>query len=126
MSSKKVLFSGRFDICHPGHICQIIRLAKKYGTVKVVILDYPERRFSISYTMMIFKEIFADIKLNVEFIVNKTHFAEITKEEVYMYDCDIYASGNQKVLRHMEVIGVPCIFVEAAYQYSARDIPVKD
>jgi len=124
--SKRVLFSGKFSPPHPGHICQIIRLAKKYGEVCVVILDYPERRFSMEYTKAIFNEIFDQIDLDVTITSNQTHFAQITKEEFESFECDIYASGNQKVLRHIEILGFPCIFVETAYQYSARDIPVKD
>ncbi len=115
----KILFSGRFDPPHPGHIAQIMRLEEK-GRVVVVILDYPERDYPIAYVIEIFKEILK--KHNVEIKANNDHFGEITREQLDKFDCDLYAAGNLKVLKHIENIGFPVIYCERAYQYSSRNI----
>ena len=115
-----VLFSGRFDPPHPGHIAQIIRLEKQYGRVKIVLLDYPERDYPVEYCVTIFNELLS--KYNVEIVVNKTHFAQITLEELNQYNCDLYAAGNLKVLRHIEKLGFPVVYCERSYNYSSRNI----
>lgn len=111
------LFSGRFDPPHPGHIIQVLRLLKKYNKVILVILDSKERFFPISYCVPIFKEIFLD--KNVEVESNLTHFGEITKEELGMFNFDVYVSGNLKVLRHIETLGRDVEYIERAYDYAA-------
>ena len=113
------LFSGRFDPPHPGHIASILRLEKK-GPVTVVILDYPERSYPLEYVRTIFSEIFE--KHDIKVVTNKTHFAEIDKKEFLSFKCDKYASGNLTVLKHIEELGVPVIYCDRAYEYSARNI----
>jgi len=121
LSKKTVVFSGRFDPVHPGHIVQVKRLLQKFTQVKVVILDYEERRFPLNYVENIFNEIFDDDF--VQIISNKTHFGEITLEEFKMFNANSYAGGNLKVLRHMEKLGVKVVYCERALEYSARDYP---
>jgi len=123
---KMVLFSGRFDPVHPSHICTIIRLAKKFGAVKVVMLNYKERRFPVDYCLQVFQEIFEEIKLDVRFDVNTIHFGQITRQELIDFDCDIYAAGNHNVLRHIENLGFPAVYVERAYEYYASDIKLPE
>ena len=113
----RVLFSGRFDPPHPGHIAQIIRLAKQYRHVVVVMLDYPERDYPIDYCLKVFQECLQDWP--VEIITNKTHFAKITKEDWESYLCNVYAGGNLQVLRHIEKLGISVTYIERAFNYSA-------
>ena len=120
------LTSGKFDPCHVGHICNILRIASKCEKLKVIVLDYPERRFSINYTMKVFEEFFSHVEFEIEFIVNTTHFAEVTMKELQGYGCDRYFGGNHKVLRHIEKLGFPIEYIERSYDYSARDIKLPD
>lgn len=125
---KIVLFSGRFNPNHLSHVCSIIRLAKTFKKVIVVILDYDEREWPVVYTKQRFVEIFSEMpSLEVDIRVNNKHFGQITKVELEVFQpFDYYAAGNLKVLRHMERIGVPCIFVERAYLDQARDLTIPD
>jgi phosphopantetheine adenylyltransferase len=116
---KVVLFSGRFDPPHPGHIAQVMRLLSTYARVKVVVLDYPDRRFPHTYVKHVFDEVLNTSKWPIDIVTNKTHFAKITLEELKSFECDIYAAGNMEVLKHIEQLGFPCIYVERAFDYSA-------
>jgi cytidyltransferase-like protein len=113
----RVIFSGRFDPPHPGHIAQIIRLCRKFEDVVVVTLDYEGRTFPINYVDRVFVECLE--KYPVEFLYNTTHFGEITKEELDVYRGDIYAGGNLKVLRHIESLGMKVTYIERAFDYEA-------
>lgn len=119
----KVLYSGRFDPPTPSHIVQILRLYRKYGHVKVVMLGVG-RRYPVTYCKQIFNEIFKNYK-RIEIMVNITHFGKITKKAVEGYGCNLYVAGNMDVLNHMEKIGVDCEYIERAYDYAASDIPFK-
>ena len=125
--------SGRYDPVTPGHICNILRIAKHPGCskLKVYILDYPERRFSIDCTLQIFREVFDEMSElhDIEFIVNDAHFAEIKKGFFDFNHCGqdiVYFGGNHRVLRNIEELGFPVHYMERAYDYSARDIPLPD
>jgi len=124
---KIVLFSGRFDPPHIGHLCTIIKLAQKYGVVKVPILDHPERRFPVIYCKKMIEDVLNKTKLDVKFSVNNIHFGRITKEEIDKYKpFDLYISGNLAVLRHVETIGIPCEYVDTAYQFKASSYPAPE
>ena len=122
-SNLKALSSGRMDPVHPGHIINIIRMAKRYKSLKYVILNDRKRDFPIAYCLPILTEIFEVMNLDVTFIVNKTHFGEIGPDELNGYGCDIYVGGNKRVLRHIETLDFPVCFFERAFDYTARDIP---
>ena len=122
MQKEKVaLFSARCDRPHLGHVVSLQRLAQKYAMVLVVILDYPEQQFSVRYREQMLKECLSMCKGTFKIVVNKDHFAEITKEQVEEYDFDVYCSGNQTCLRHMERLGYEVEYVERAYDYAAND-----
>jgi len=116
---EKVLFSGRFDPPHPGHIITIMRLLADFKEVSVVILKNEERRFPVTYVVQVFGEIFRDQPVNI--LHNETHFGTISKEQLQKFDCDIYAAGNLDVLKHIENMGFPCVYVERSYEYSASN-----
>lgn len=120
-----VLFSGRFDPPHPGHIVTILRLARKYGTCKVVLLRTGERRFPPSYCLSIFEEVFAGNK-KVVVLANDTHFAKITKQEIEDIGCDLYASNNIECLKHVEELGVKTLFTDRSFDYSSSKIGMPD
>jgi phosphopantetheine adenylyltransferase len=117
-----VLFSGRFDPPTPSHIVQILRLLKRYQKVLVVMLDYPKRRFPLRYCLDLFNETFENRP--VEIITNTKHFGKISAEEITKYSFDVYAAGNLQVLRHIESLGFPVIYIERAFAYTASDIPL--
>ncbi len=118
---KIVLFSGRLNPPTPAHVCTIIRLAKRFKAVKVVMLNYKEREFPIDYCFQPLREIFDEMDHDVEFITNTIHFGNITRQELDEFKCDIYAAGNLKVLRHVESLGFPVVYIERSFEYHASD-----
>ena len=94
----------------------------------MVILDYPDRKWPIAYTLQRFEEIFNNMSnLNVEFIVNQTHFGKITKEEIEQFrPFDYYSAGNIPVLRHVESLGIPCYYSDRAYWDQARNMVIPE
>lgn len=115
-----ILFSGRFDKPHTGHIITIQRLGKVYGKVIVVILDYPKQKFPIQMRHDILKEALENSRGNYEIITNKIHFGELTKEDLKDLPAfDIYGGGNVEVLRHIQNLGVKIKFVPRFPFYSA-------
>ena len=116
-----VLFSGRFDRPHIGHIASIQRLGKKYKKIIVVILDYPERKYCAKYALQMLEEILMNSVGKYEIVINKDHFAKISKESLNKYSFDIYASGNHECLTHVSQLGYNVIFTERAYDYEATD-----
>jgi len=115
------LFSGRFDRPHIGHVVSLQRLAQKYAMVIVVMLDYPEQQFSVQYRKQLLCECLAMCKGTFQVLINKEHFAKITEEQLSRYAFDVYCSGNQQCLKHIEERGRKIEFVERAYDYTAQD-----
>jgi len=107
---KTVLFSGRFDDVHKSHIASIQRLGQKYKKVVVVMLDHREQYYPVTYRMQALVEILGNSKGNYEVVVNKVHFGEITKEELDAFG-----------VKHIESLGMECIYVERAYEDHATD-----
>jgi len=122
-----MLFSGRFDRVHPGHIITIQRLGQQYDTVIVCVLDYKGQRYPIEQRMTTLKDALMNSKGNYIVISNKAHFGEITIEDLDKLPMfTYYGAGNEKVLNHMrelsETMGVPkerIIFVERYPNYTA-------
>jgi phosphopantetheine adenylyltransferase len=121
LEDKTVLFSGRFDDFHKSHIATIQRLGQKYKKVLVVILDHPEQYYPVTYRKQAIVEILGNSRGSYEVSVNSIHFGEITKEELDKFGADVYASGNLKVLKHIENLGMECLYVERAYEDHATD-----
>jgi nicotinamide mononucleotide adenylyltransferase len=116
-----MLFSGRFDRVHAGHICSILRLGQRYAKVIIVVLDHPEQKFSIQYRVQVLRELLDMCKGNYIVDSNKTHFAKITKKELSHWKFDVYGAGNQECLKHIESLGYRVEYVERAYDYEATD-----
>jgi len=124
---KTVLFSGKFSIIHPGHMATIMKLARNYGSVKVIILDYPERKTTIDYALRVFKSIFDNTVLDISFFVSPIHFGSITRSEIDEFKpFDLYASGNMSVLKHIEEVGVPTIYEQRSFSYEASKIELPE
>jgi len=116
-----VLFSGRFDPPHCGHISNILSLGMRYRRVLVVVLNHPEQDFPITYRIEVLKDILSKSKGEYEVSENYIHFSDITIEEFQKYGADVYAAGNMAVIKHMESLGVPCVWVNRAYEYEATN-----
>jgi len=117
----KALTSGRYDLPHPGHIANLFKIVRENINLLVVVLDYPERSCPVSYAIKVFQEIFDYTHYKIRFISNKTHFGQITKEELINYDCNLYCGGNLEVLKHIENLGFKTKYYERSFDYNARD-----
>ena len=117
-----ILFSGRWDRSHAGHVITFKRLAERYDTIKLVLLNYPEQKYSVNYRRQLLEEITGGLKGNFEIYVNTVHFGKICKEEIELYQpFDVYGSGNHEVLMHVESLGYKTVYVERSYDYAATD-----
>jgi hypothetical protein len=115
-----MLFSGRFDKPHAGHIITIQRLGIVYSKVIVVILDYPKQKYPIGMRYDVLKEALDNSVGKYEVITNKIHFGELTKKDLKkLPPFDIYGSGNIEVLQHIQSLGVKIKFVARYPGYSA-------
>jgi nicotinamide mononucleotide adenylyltransferase len=117
-AQQTVLFSGRFDPPHAGHVVTIVRLAKRFARVLVVILDDGKAAWPLSYRRDVLTEAMS-LARNVLITSNRVHFAQVTREALGEWQFDVYAAGNPDVLRHIEALGIPCIYTERAYDFSA-------
>lgn len=118
---KKCCFSGRFDRPHIGHLIQIMRLGQMFKSVIVPVLAYPEQKFSVQYRVQILKDALSMARGGYSVFANREHFARITKEEISMYNFDVYVSQNIECLKHVESLGYKVMYVDRAYDYSASE-----
>ncbi|MCP3683539.1 MAG: hypothetical protein GY861_12700 [bacterium] len=134
MNNKTILFSGRFDTIHTGHIITIKRLGQTFKKVIVCILDYPGKVcptcghveggqfYSIGERRSIMKDALENVEGNYEIIVNKHHFGRITQEQVEeLPHFDVYGSGNYDCFMHMHTLGYEHISVPRYPHYTASD-----
>ena len=120
----RALFSGRFDSAHLGHWATILKLCKIFDSVLVVILDYEGREYPASYIRRVYETLAALSVISLrelDFRVNTTHFAEISKSEWQVFGCDIYAGSNETVNEHMTTLGVPVYDTGRSFDFSARN-----
>lgn len=121
-----IVFSGRFNPVHHGHTETIFNLAELYDRVLVVVLDYPDRGFPISYVLRVFnRAIYHSHYKNVGVITNKMHFGKLQLHEWQTFGCKYYAAGNLKVLRHMELLigATNCVYTQRSFEYEAHKYP---
>lgn len=125
MNNKTVLFSGRFDHVHPGHINTIMRLGQMFDTVVVVVLDYPEQTYPVGERVYILSEILSKAEGNYQMIVNKDNFCTITEGQLANSELppfEIYASGNEKCIENMRKLGYMTIYAPRSFHYSASEL----
>ncbi len=117
------LFSGRLDRPHPGHIITLQRLGQMYDKVIVCLLDYPEQKYSISFRKGVVEEALHHSKGEYVVTSNKTHFAEITKEElnrlIDIWGWEVYVNANVTVLNHIERLAYETYYFPRYPEYSA-------
>lgn len=116
-----VLFSGRFDRPHLGHLETLLKLGNKYRKIIVVVLNYKEQMYPAQYRAQKLSDILKYCKGNYEVVVNNIHFAHITKGQLNQYKFDIYASGNIKCLMHVEQLGYKILYTPRSGEYNASD-----
>ena len=94
-----VVFPGKFDPIHIGHIMQIGKLLINEGCVVVDIFDYPNRTMSIKDVSNIIKFIFpSNVLIKTH---NKTYGISIPKDKD-----KIYVMGNNKVANNLSEHGI--------------------
>lgn len=97
-----ILFSGRFDKPHAGHIITIQRLGQVYDKVIVCVLDYPEAKQPLWFRMNVLSEVLLYSKGNYLVISNNVNFGKITHSELKdLPPHTNYGTGNLKVFDHM-------------------------
>jgi hypothetical protein len=117
-----VVFSGRFDRPHIGHVAAIVSLGQVFNRVLVPVLDYPEQHYPVAYRHQVLQDILSVIDpVKYQVTVNRTHFGMLTKEEWNTYHADWYASGNWQVLAHVETLGVRVLYVGRKWGYASSD-----
>ena len=121
-ANKTILFSGRFDTIHTGHVISIARLGQKYDKVIVCILDYEGQFYPIEDRVKIMTDALEHVKGSYEIIVNKEHFAHITKEEAEKLPLfGVYGSGNYDCYIHVGTLGFKSVSVPRYPGYAASN-----
>ncbi|MCP4651202.1 MAG: hypothetical protein GY853_14135 [PVC group bacterium] len=116
-----ILFSGRFDRPHIGHMITIGRLGQQYDKVIIVVLDYPEQKYPIDERVNTLRNALYLMRMrgSYQIVVSKHHFGEIEtkqlKEEIPWFD--VYGSGNREVLENMKQNIYPTQRVEHIPRY---------
>lgn len=116
---KKILFSGRFDPPHCGHVATIKWLSENWE-VLVVVLKSTDRKYPMAYCVDVLR---TTLPREVSVEQYPVHFGLINKDDLLRFGCDVYASGNLSVLRHIEGLGVmDTLYVPRAFDYSSTEI----
>ena len=124
-----VLFSGRFDPPHPGHIATIMKLSKMFDRVVVPVLDHEGQSMPVDDRVDILEACTAK---NVDVFSNKDHYARVTKPEIITFcedmDCffSVYASGNEECIAHMKELGYPVLYIPRSFHYSGTEERAKN
>ena len=130
MKKETILFSGRFDKPELGHIVTIGHLLEEYENVVVCVLDFPNSNWPLSYRVKVLNDCLRIIKRgeNAVVVKNETHFGKITQNQISntLPDFDVYGAGNNSVLKHLESIGVKCVYVPRYMDYAATPGRVYD
>jgi len=121
--NRTVLFTGRFDDPHIGHIATIQRLGAMFDKVIVVVLDYPQQRHPIDHRFDVLRTVLARCMGNYEIVTNQVNFENATKDEVAKYTFNVYASGNPKCIDRMKSLGYDCLSTARSWDYAASKMP---
>ncbi len=116
----RAIFSGRFDPNHLGHWATILEIVKVFAQVNVVILDYPERRFPVSYIHHRFTKLveLSNLERRVFVTTWGEHFAKISPDQAKVFG-DIELTGNLEVMRHLDSVGFPVLYIPRSFEDAA-------
>jgi hypothetical protein len=123
MENKTILFSGRFDRPHPGHIITIARLGQKYDKVIVCMLNSLGSHYCIEDRQKIMCDALQYLRGNYQLVVNRHNFEKITQEQIDEIGIkfDAYGSGNYQCNLNMKQLGYEIVDVPRYPGYAARD-----
>jgi len=120
--TKTILFSGRFDPPHLGHIMTLQRLALEYDKVIVCILDYPQQFYPIKDRLETMATALSGCLGTFVVVTNSVNFENITKEDVDTLPAfDVYGSGNTICYLRMNALGYKVVPVNRTPGYKASD-----
>ena len=118
--AKTILFSGRFDKFHAGHIMTIAELGAEYDKVIVCVLDYPEQFYPIKERYDFITNMLDKCKGNYEVVINSVNFENITREDVEtLPNFDVYGTGNTICYLCMSALGYIVLLVPRTRGYAA-------
>lgn len=120
-NSGVVLFSGRFDKPHIGHIDTITALGQRYAKVIVVVLNYEKQMYPVHYRAQVLRRVLKRCRGEYEVLINRRHFGTIAPSEIAQFKFDVYCSGNMACLKHVESLGYPVEYVSRSDDISATD-----
>lgn len=121
--NKTVLFSGRFDRPHCGHVATIQRLGSMFTKVLIVILDYPGQRYPVEYRRKVLETVLQQSYGHYNVVVNADSFETISAAAVRQFEFDVYASGNPKCVQHMMELGYDVYATRRSWDYEASKEP---
>lgn len=119
---KTILFSGRFDRPHLGHIITIGQLGQKYRGVIVCILDHPNQFYPISERKKTMCDAVRLLSGNYQIITNTYNFEIITKGQIDQeinVPFEVYGTGNWQCFTNMKNLGYEVVEVARYPGYAA-------
>lgn len=119
---RTILFSGRYDPPHLGHLLTFQRLATEYDKVIICILDYPRQFKPIRERLKTIEVALGGCIGSFEVIVNSVNLEHATQEDMDTlpaFDC--VGTGNQGVYFNMVKLGIPVVEIKRTPGYNASD-----
>lgn len=117
-----VLFSGRFDPPHCGHVATILKLRSLFGKVLVPVLQYKDEAYPVMERVNILTACLS-ATTDITVFKNDIHFGKINIQELESYTFDVYASGNIQCCENIRSLGVPVLYIPRSFHYAASDDP---
>jgi len=113
VKSKDILFPGKFQPPHLGHILTILKLYRKYNKITIAITDDKPEVMSQLKRKKIFDDIFKDFIAIETVIVNGT--IEGCSSLKNLPEFDICISGNKKVIKKIRGFGKEAKFIKRSF-----------
>jgi len=113
VKSKNILFPGKFQPPHLGHILTIIKLYHKYNKIIIAITDDKPEVMSQLKRKKIFDDIFKDFIAIETVIVNGT--IEGCSSLKNLPEFDICISGNKEVIKKITELGKEAKFIKRSF-----------
>jgi len=113
LKSKDVLFPGKFQPPHLGHILTIIKLYHKYNKIIIAITDDKPKVMPQSKRKKIFDDIFKDF-IAIETVIIKGT-VEGCNSLKNLPEFDICISGNKNVIKKIKEFGKEAKFIKRSF-----------